>query len=104
MKASLRGGDIAFRYGGRLIAVALPGASREQAAADRRRHPGPPAASTASSAPGGQRDQAITVSIGLEAWAAGTRPAGAADIFKVVLGSLHRAESEGGNRVYASEG
>ena len=50
VKASLRGGDIAFRYGGRLIAVALPGASREQAAmiADgirdrlqRHRFPGP---------------------------------------------------------------
>ena len=103
VKSSLRGGDIAFRYGGRLIAVALPGASREQAAliadgirdrVQRHRFPGP----------GGQRDQAITLSIGLEAWAVGARPAEAADIFKVVLGRLHRAESDGGNRVYASEG
>ena len=103
VKSSLRGGDIAFRYGGRLIAIALPGASREQAAMiadgirDRvqlRRFPGP----------GGQRDQVITLSIGLEAWAVGTKPGEAADIFKVVLGRLHRAESEGGNRVYAFEG
>ena len=103
VKSSLRGGDIAFRYGGRLIAIALPGASPEQAAliadgirdrVQRHRFPGP----------GGQRDQAITLSIGLEAWAVGTKPVEAADIFKVVLGRLHRAESDGGNRVYASEG
>ncbi len=103
VKSSLRGGDIAFRYGGRLIAVALPGASSEQAAliaegirdrVQQHRFPGP----------GGQRDQAITLSIGLAAWAAGTRPVESADIFKVVLGRLHRAESDGGNRVYASSG
>jgi len=103
VKSSLRGGDIAFRYGGRLIAVALPGASSEQAAliadgirdrVQRHRFLGL----------GGQRDQAITLSIGLEAWAVGTKPAESADIFKVVLGRLHRAESDGGNRVYASAG
>jgi len=103
VKSSLRGGDIAFRYGGRLIAVALPGASSEQAAMiaegirdhlQRHRFMGA----------GGQRDQLITVSIGLGAWAVGARPGAEADIFKVVLGRLHRAEAEGGNRVIASEG
>jgi len=53
---------------------------------------------------GGQRDQLITVSIGLGAWAVGARPGAEADIFKVVLGRLHRPEAEGGNRVIASEG
>jgi diguanylate cyclase (GGDEF)-like protein len=103
VRSSLRGDDIAFRYGGRLIAVALPGASREQAAliadairerVQRRRFPGP----------GGERDQEITLSIGLEAWSAGAMPVSAEEIFKVVLGRLHRAESEGGNRVCASAG
>jgi diguanylate cyclase (GGDEF)-like protein len=103
VKSSLRGGDIAFRYGGRLIAVALPGASSEQVAliaegirdrVQRHRFPGT----------GGQRDQAITLSIGIEAWAAGMKPVESADIFKVILGRLHRAESDGGNRVYASAG
>lgn len=103
VRSSLRGGDIAFRYGGRLIAVALPGASREQAAmiADGilglvRRH--------RFQGPGGERDQVITVSIGFEAWAVGMKPPAASDIFKVVLGRLQRAESEGGNRVFGSEG
>ncbi len=101
IQSSLRGGDIAFRYGGRLIAVALPGASREQAALtadgirDRlKRH--------RFLGVGGQRDQVITLSIGLESWAAGVPPPAAADVFKIVLGRLHRAESEGGDRVNAS--
>jgi len=103
VKSSLRGGDIAFRYGGRLIAVALPGASREQASmivdgireqVQRQRFPGSE----------GGRDQAITLSVGLAAWAVGARPAASADIFKVVLGNLRRAETAGGNRVIASEG
>jgi hypothetical protein len=46
----------------------------------------------------------ITLSIGLEAWAVGQKPAEAEDIFKVVVGRLQRAESGGGNRVDASEG
>jgi diguanylate cyclase (GGDEF)-like protein len=103
VKSSLRGGDIAFRYGGRLLAIALPGASREQAemiaAAIRdrlRQH--------RFLGPGGRRDQELTLSIGLAAWPVGTKPPAAADLFKVVLGKLHRAESEGGNRVNASEG
>ncbi|MHB8835922.1 MAG: diguanylate cyclase [Candidatus Methylomirabilia bacterium] len=103
VKSVLRGGDVAFRYGGRLIAISLPGASQEQAAmiaegirdrVQRHRFPGP----------GGQRDQAITLSIGLAAWAVGSKPVEAEDIFKIVLGRLHRAESDGGNRVYASAG
>jgi diguanylate cyclase (GGDEF)-like protein len=103
VKAGLRGGDIAFRYGGRLIAVALPGASRDQAAMiaeairerlQRHRFPGA----------GGVRDQTITLSIGLEAWAVGAQPPAETDIFKDVLARLLRAESEGGNRVSASEG
>ena len=53
---------------------------------------------------GGQRDQAITLSIGLVAWAVGAKLPAVEDIFKVVLGRLHRAESDGGNRVYESEG
>ncbi len=103
VKSSLRGGDIAFRYGGRLIAVALPGASREQALmiADAirerlQRHRFAGAA--------GHSDQVITVSIGLAAWAVGAKPPAGADLFKDVLGGLHRAESEGGNRVSAFEG
>jgi diguanylate cyclase (GGDEF)-like protein len=102
VKSSLRGGDVAFRYGGRLIAVALPGASREQAVmiaegirdkVQRQRFPGPE----------GRRDQVITLSVGLEVWAAGAKPAASADIFELVLGKLQLAESAGGNRVVASE-
>jgi diguanylate cyclase (GGDEF)-like protein len=103
VKSTLRGGDIAFRYGGRLIAVALPGASQDQAALivdglrDRlRRH--------RFQGPDGQRDQVVTLSIGLESWAVGTSLPAAADMFKIVLGRLQRAESEGGNHVSASEG
>lgn len=103
VKASVRGGDIAFRYGGRLMAVALPGATRERAEGiaagirdrlQQHRFPGP----------GGQRDQVLTLSVGVAAWAVGTTPTEPADIFKAILGRLQRAESEGGNRVFASEG
>jgi diguanylate cyclase (GGDEF)-like protein len=102
VRSALRGGDVAFRYGGRLIAVALPGASREQAAMiaesvqDRLRR-------ERFAGPGGARDQVITVSIGLAAWAVGTALPAGPDIFKVVLERLHQAESLGGNRVCASE-
>jgi diguanylate cyclase (GGDEF)-like protein len=102
VKAAVRGGDIAFRYGGRLIAVALPGASREQAAAvadgirqrlRRHRFPGP----------GGQRDQAITLSIGLGAWPGGTTVPAADELYRIVLGRLRRAEAGGGDRVFEAE-
>jgi diguanylate cyclase (GGDEF)-like protein len=100
VRAALRGGDIAFRYGGRLIAVTLPGASPEQAAAvaegvrqrlHRHRFPGP----------GGQRDQVLTLSVGLGSWAAGAMPPGASELCKVVLGRMLRAEGEGGDRICA---
>jgi len=103
VKSSLRGGDVAFRYGGSLIAIALSGASRERATliadgirdrVQRHRFLGPQ----------GQRDQVITLSIGLETWSVGAKLPAAAEIFKLVLVQLHRAESEGGNRVAASEG
>jgi diguanylate cyclase (GGDEF)-like protein len=102
VKTSLRGGDVAFRYGGRLLAAALPGASAEQVAQiaaairDRvhtHRFPGQQ----------GQRDQVITVSVAFATWPAGAAPAAATDVFKAVLGGVHRAESAGGNRVIASE-
>ena len=102
VKASLRGGDVAFRYGGRLLAAALPGASLEQAmqiaetlreTVQRHRFPGQD----------GGRDQAITVSVALAAWGAGATPAATADIFKDVLGELQHAEADGGNRVRARE-
>lgn len=103
VRGALRASDVVFRYGGRLIAVALPGASREQAAGvagdirerlQRHRFPGP----------GNQRDQSITVSIGLEAWAVGARVPGPAELFKVVLERLQRAEADGGNRIQGAEG
>jgi diguanylate cyclase (GGDEF)-like protein len=102
VKASVRGSDIPFRLGGRLMAVALPGASREQAAliAEGIRER---LQSHRFFGPGGQRDQVITVSIGLAAWPVGAKAPAAADIINGVLGSLQRAESEGGNRVSVSE-
>ena len=103
IKSSLQSADVAFRYGGRLLAIALPGATRERGAmiaeAIRER-----AQRHSFQGPEGQRDQALTLSIGLVVWAAGTKPSPTEDIFKVVLGNLNRAESEGGNRVASSEG
>lgn len=102
IKSSIRAGDIAFRYGGRLIAITLPGASRERAVmiADGLRDR---VQQHLFMGPGGQRDQGITLSIGLAAWAAGTKQVEVADIFKVVLDRLHQAESDGGNRIHAPE-
>ena len=103
VKSSLRNGDIAFRYGGRLLAIALPGASQERAAmiaeairdrVHKHRFQGA----------GGQRDEPLTLSIGFVVWAAGVNVSPGTDLFKDVLGNLHRAESEGGNRVYSTEG
>jgi diguanylate cyclase (GGDEF)-like protein len=103
VKGTLRSGDIAFRYAGRLLAVALPGASREQAAAVagsiRERLRGHRFAG-----PEGQRDQSLTVSIGLGAWPAGAKLTGAVEGFAVVLGRLRRAEAGGGDRIVADEG
>jgi len=101
VKAALRGGDVAFRYSGRLIAVLLPGASGEQAAAvaggvrermHRHRFPGP----------GGQRDQSLTLSVGLGAWEGGGRLPVAGEVFRTVLGRLQRAEAEGGDRIQSA--
>jgi diguanylate cyclase (GGDEF)-like protein len=102
VKSSLRRGDIVFRFGGRLLAAALPGASPEQATAladgirqrvQHQRFPGP----------GGQRDQSLTLSIGLDAWPGGTALPGADELFKIVLGRLRLAEAAGGDRVFSVE-
>jgi diguanylate cyclase (GGDEF)-like protein len=102
VKGALRGGEIAFRYGGRLVAVALPGASRERAAAVadeiRERLRGHRFAG-----PEGQRDQSLTVSVGLGSWTAGGEFPGAEEMFKIVLERLRRAESAGGDRINAGE-
>jgi diguanylate cyclase (GGDEF)-like protein len=102
VKAALRSGDIVFRFGGRLIAAALPGASREQAAAvaERirlgvRRHLFPGLE--------GRCDQSLAVSLGLESWPAGATIPGADEMFTIVLGRLRRAEAGGGDRVFSAE-
>jgi diguanylate cyclase (GGDEF)-like protein len=102
VKAALRAEDIAFRYAGRLLAVAMPGASAAVAAAavegirERlRRH--------RFQGPAGQRDRTLTVSVGLGAWAPGAKLPAEAELFKALLGNLHRAEAGGGDRVYAAE-
>jgi diguanylate cyclase (GGDEF)-like protein len=103
LKSALRPGDIPLRYGGRLLAAILPGAGREEAAAVAEqvrerlraaRFPGP----------GGQRDQELTVSVGCGFWVGGAVPPVGVDVFTTLLGHLHRAESGGGNSVFAAEG
>jgi diguanylate cyclase (GGDEF)-like protein len=102
VKAALRGGDIVFRFGGRLIAVALAGASREQATAvadSIRQH----VRSHRFQGAGGLRDQSLTVSLGLASWPAGATIPGAHELFGVALRGLRLAEAEGGDRVVAAE-
>jgi diguanylate cyclase (GGDEF)-like protein len=102
LRAALRGSDIAFRFGGRLLAVGLPGLDREAAVAvaghiqERlRRH--------RFQGPSGERDRTLTASVGAVGYAAGARLPGADDLFKVLLGHLHRAEAEGSDRIFAAE-
>jgi diguanylate cyclase (GGDEF)-like protein len=101
VKGALRGDDVAFRYGGRLLAVILPGAGRDQvsAVAERiregvRRH--------RFAGRDGRRDEQLTVSLGCGLWAAGA-PAGS-DVFEVLLAHLRRAEAAGGNVAFTAEG
>jgi diguanylate cyclase (GGDEF)-like protein len=101
VKSPLRSVDIAFRYGGRLLAVVMPdatGAAAAELAAQIRdrmlkhRFLGPAA----------HRDEVISVSIGLVGFAAGEPLPGESDLFKSLLGNLHRAEAEGGSRISAT--
>ncbi len=103
VKGALRGADIALRYGGRLIAVVMPGAGRGDAEATvervrsrlrLHRFPGPD----------GRRDQVITISAGVGSWPAGAALPQGGDFFKTLLGHLHRAEAGGGDRVQTNEG
>jgi diguanylate cyclase (GGDEF)-like protein len=103
VKGALRGTDVAFRYGGRLLAAGMPRVERAAAAAvaaqirERvRRHRFPGA--------GGQRDQALTVTIGVAGCAAGQACGSVDDIFKSLLGQLHRDEAGGGDRIFTIEG
>jgi diguanylate cyclase (GGDEF)-like protein len=102
LKGAVRPGDSAFRYGGRLLAATLPGATGGQAAAVAEairnrlrlhRFPGPH----------GARDQQLTLSVGLVAWAPERLPT-EAEHFRALLANLRQAEAGGGDRVQASQG
>ncbi|HWR98940.1 MAG TPA: GAF domain-containing protein [Candidatus Methanoperedens sp.] len=102
IKGTLREEDIALRYGGRLLAVVLPGAGREQAAPiaerireDVRRHRFP--------GHEGRRDQQLSVSIGCGVWRPGAQTGGEAGVFTILLDHLRRAEAGGGDGVFTGE-
>jgi diguanylate cyclase (GGDEF)-like protein len=98
VKTGIRASDFAYRYGGRLMVAVLP--STEQATAaemaegilSRVRH-------QRFAGPEGELDQSISLSIGVMQKRAEDQIATEADLFKVLLGVLHRAEAEGGDRV-----
>jgi diguanylate cyclase (GGDEF)-like protein len=101
VRGALRGDDVALRYGGRLLAVILPGAGREQGAAvaeriregvQRHRFPGRD----------GSRGEQLTVSVGCGLWGGGA-PA-EREVFETLLGHLRRVEAAGGNAVFIAEG
>jgi diguanylate cyclase (GGDEF)-like protein len=98
VKTGIRASDFAYRYGGRLMVAVLP--STEVAAAvemaegilsrvRRQRFAGPEE----------ELDQSISLSIGVMQKRAEDQIASEADLFKVLLGVLHRAEAEGGDRI-----
>ncbi|HEY5999151.1 MAG TPA: GAF domain-containing protein [bacterium] len=103
IKGALRGGDVALRYGGRLLAVILPGAGREEAAAVVARiREG--VARHRFSGGDGRRDQQLTLSVGLGVWAAGARAADGGEVLAALVGHLRRAEASGGNGVFTAAG
>jgi diguanylate cyclase (GGDEF)-like protein len=98
VKTGIRASDFAYRCGGRLMVAVLP--LTEQAAAvemaeeilsrvRRQRFAGPE----------GELDQSISLSVGVMQKRAEDHIGSEADLFKVLLGVLHRAEAEGGDRI-----
>lgn len=102
LREVLRPGDVAFRYGGRLLGVGLPGAGIDlalklagevQARLAKHRFAGG----------AGARDQVITASIGAVGFEAGADLPDEDGLFKELLGLLHRAEAAGGNQTLAPQ-
>jgi diguanylate cyclase (GGDEF)-like protein len=98
VKTGIRASDFAYRYGGRLMVAVLP--ATELAAAveiaegihsrvRRQRFLGPD----------GEQNQTISLSVGVMQKRSEDQIASEADLFKVLLGVLHRAEAEGGDRI-----
>ena len=98
VKTGIRASDFAYRYGGRLMVAVLP--STEQAAAVEvaegilsrvRRH--------RFAGAEGELDQTMSLSVGVMQKRSEDQIATEDDLFKVLLGVLHRAEAEGGDRI-----
>jgi len=98
VKTGIRATDFAYRYGGRLMVAVLPAtdlpaaveiAEGIQSRVRRQGFPGPE----------GELDKSISLSIGITQKRAEDQIASEADLFKVLLGVLHRAEAEGGDRI-----
>ena len=98
VKGLLRTDDVALRYGGRLLAAVVPGASREQAAALAQRI-GDAVRGHRFEGRDGRRDQQLTVSVGWGLWSAGDAVPAAGEVLESLLGRLRRAEASGGGGV-----
>lgn len=101
VKKCIRSTDFAYRYGGRLMVVIFPATEKEKAVEiaegiqklmRTRRFQGT----------SGDEDQKLSLSIGVVESCGAEGIAAEADFFKELLGFLHRAEAEGGDRILAS--